>query len=51
MADPRFYRREGPFALSHLADLVGLDGVNADLELANIASLELAERDALGFFF
>lgn len=50
MADPRFYRREGPFALSHLADLVGLDGVNADLELANIASLEIAERDALGFF-
>ncbi len=50
MADPRFYRREGPFALSHLAELVGLDGVTGDIELANIASLEIAGRDALSFF-
>jgi len=50
MADPRFYRREGPFALSRLAELAGLDGVSGDLELANIASLEIAGRDALGFF-
>ncbi|MBT5519069.1 MAG: UDP-3-O-(3-hydroxymyristoyl)glucosamine N-acyltransferase [Rhodobiaceae bacterium] len=50
MADPRFFRREGPFTLSRLAELAGLDGVAGELELATLASLETAGRDALGFF-
>ena len=50
MADPRFYRREGPFSIAELADHIGLDTVSADLSLSDIAALDEAGADALSFF-
>ena len=50
MADPRFYRREGPFGVAELADHIGLDTVSADLSLSDIAALDEAGADALSFF-
>lgn len=50
MADPRFYRREGPFSLTELAAAADLPPVTGDLQLLDLASLETAGSGELGFF-
>lgn len=50
MADARFYRREGPFRAAELAAHIGLDGIDAALEVTDIASLDEARPDQLSFF-
>ena len=53
MADPRFFRREGPFSLKQLAALGGCgiaSGGNAALEIVDVAPLETAGAADLSFF-
>ncbi|HEX9646546.1 MAG TPA: UDP-3-O-(3-hydroxymyristoyl)glucosamine N-acyltransferase [Alphaproteobacteria bacterium] len=53
MADPRFYRSRGPFALGELAQSIGATlapGADADLKLADVAALDEAGPEHLSFF-
>jgi UDP-3-O-[3-hydroxymyristoyl] glucosamine N-acyltransferase len=53
MADPRFFRRVGPFRLGDIAAEVGaelLDPSNQDIMISDIASLETAGPGELSFF-
>ncbi|MBM3488872.1 MAG: UDP-3-O-(3-hydroxymyristoyl)glucosamine N-acyltransferase [Alphaproteobacteria bacterium] len=51
MADPRFFPRQGPFALGQLAALSGcrLEG-EAERRISDVAPLETARADELTFF-
>jgi UDP-3-O-[3-hydroxymyristoyl] glucosamine N-acyltransferase len=53
MADPRFFRRSGPFRLEDIADEVGaelLDPSTKDVMICDIASLDAAGPGELSFF-
>ena len=50
MADPRFYRREGPFSVIELTAAAGLPPFGHDLQLLDLASLETAGAGELSFF-
>lgn len=50
MADPRFFHRAGPFRLSELAAHGSFEAPQDDLELSDIASLDMADAASLGFF-
>jgi len=52
MADPRFFRRAGPFTVSQIAEMTGAEpgpGVDADRVLNDVAALDTAGGDELGF--
>ncbi|UCH74528.1 MAG: UDP-3-O-(3-hydroxymyristoyl)glucosamine N-acyltransferase [Rhodospirillales bacterium] len=53
MADPRFFRRTGPFRLADLADQCGGElatGVDPDAEIVDVAPLSTAGPDEISFF-
>lgn len=52
MADPRFFKREGPYRLGALADGIGAtvsDDQYADMELFDVGPLDTAEAGTLSF--
>lgn len=52
MADPRFFRREGPFRLGVLADGIGAEissGHSAEIELLDVGPLDTATTGTLSF--
>ena len=53
MADPRFFRRSGPFRLGDIAEQVGaelLDPSTKDVMICDVASLETASPGDVSFF-
>ena len=52
MADPRFFRRAGPFTLSQLAEAVGADlgpGTDPERRLSDVAAVDAAGPDCVSF--
>ncbi len=52
MADPRFFRRAGPFRLRELAELAGArlsEGADPEAEISDVAPLETAGRGDISF--
>ena len=53
MADPRFFKRAGPFRLAELADIGKAElasGADGDRIVTDVASLESADAGAISFF-
>ncbi len=50
MADPRFFKRAGPFTLAQLAEATGALLQGTDCTITDIAPLETAAADAVSFF-
>ena len=52
MADPRFFRRKGPFTLGRLAEITGAalsEGADPAKEMTDVAPLGAAGPDELSF--
>lgn len=52
MADPRFFRRAGPYSLEHLAKLCGAQlspGSNPEMMISDVAALDVAGEGQISF--
>jgi UDP-3-O-[3-hydroxymyristoyl] glucosamine N-acyltransferase len=54
VADPRFFRRQGPFSLGYISESLGVElssSSDRDIGIRDVAALEVAGPGELSFFY